>query len=616
LWRVSDDWRSKQSEIADALQYCIVAEPTWSAPALLLGEMYESLNDLQSAEDVYRRVLAKNSAAIQVANRLTGLLLAQNKLSDPDEVLDLVKASSDDIDSLELKMALVSGDLDLAIRELKDRMSDGDNNASELIVLARLVYAKDRNLGEAQEHLAAAEAVDPNSTALVAAKVAIYRADGKDREARKVLDDYVTKMGDFNAYLLRAKYLAGEGELEDAEKDYQKLTSFAGRNAVGYRLLGDFYIANQDYNKAMEALENGLDANPEDLNLQRALMNALFRRDSEEDRERALDILGKLEEKLPRDIELMRIRASLLLAESTPGSIEKAKEKLERIVELEPRAVDAHLRLIDMAMKRGDLEDARHLMIQALGSNSNNSMLLSVRSKIELMAGDKQRAVELARLAIPDLEAHCQSKDRSSNIDAIVLLAQMYRISGDLNAAKQWIEQAEQLDPDSPTVIDEHTTLASTFYQKSDAERAKQIYQNLCDQYSGNYPHNLRIFNDLAWILQEGDSDYVSALDLANKGLNAARQDSEKLHLLDTRGTILFKMGRFAAAKKDFEALVSISPPDSRRMAKALLHLGRTCSKLNQLDRAKKHLTNALEIDRNLDMFTPEERSEIDRLMK
>ncbi len=680
LWLASDDWRSKQSEIVDNLEYCIDAEPGWSAPVLLLGRMHERLSELSRAEDVYRRALAKNPAAIQVADRLTGLLQAQNKLSDPNEVLNLVRASSEAKNALELRTALGSGDLELAIRRLEERISDGADNANELIALARLVYQKDGNFSEAQEHLKAAEAIDPNSMALATAKAAIFKADGKEQQARKVLDDYVADMNDFNAYLVRATYLAGEGEIEAAERDYKKLITFADRNAVGYGLLSNFYSANEDLDKAAKTLEDGLEAHPEDLNLQRALMKTLLRRGSEEDREQALSILGELEEKVPQDIELMRIRASQLLNEATPESKEKAKKKLEEIVKLEPRAINAHLTLIELAMERGDLEEARDLVIQALGSNPNNSALLLTRSRIEIEAGDVQLAGQLARVAIqtdpnsiaelgpavnialrsgdrnlleetrgliesrlnqnpadenlvlyrshvlaelgradaaiPDLEAYCESEDGSDSVPAIVTLAGLYRITGDMETAENRIEQAEQLDPNNPAVINAYMSLALAYYQEGNAESAKRIYQHLRDHYADKYPENIRMFNDLAWIVQEHDQDYDTALELANKGLNAARQDTEKLHVLDTRGTILFNMERFADAKKDFEALVSISPRDSERMAKALLQLGRTCAKLNQPDQAKEHLTKALEIDQKIGVFTPEERSEIDRLIK
>ena len=286
--------------------------------------------------------------------------------------------------------------------------------------------------------------------------------------------------------------------------------------------------------------------------------------------------------------------------------------------------------------------------------------------------------MERPQTAIPGLETYCQTKEGSSSVAAIVTLADLYRLSGDVKQAEAKIEQAERINPNSQTVVharflllvsqkrleelagissaylsakDQNPTIvltaasalaaldstelkkeglklyehavtlsptsmnarigwASTMYQTGDADRAKKIYEELLKQY----PNNMQVLNDLAWILQEHDHSYTAALELANKGLNLAPNN---LHLLDTRGTILSNLPeRAAEARKDFEKLVELSPPDTARRAKAFLQLGRICVKLNELAQAKQHLKDALEIDRKIDVFTTDERSEITRILQ
>jgi tetratricopeptide (TPR) repeat protein len=152
--------------------------------------------------------------------------------------------------------------------------------------------------------------------------------------------------------------------------------------------------------------------------------------------------------------------------------------------------------------------------------------------------------------------------------------------------------------------------LASTLYQTGDAERAKEIYRELLKQN----PNDVRVLNDLAWVLQEHDRSYDAALEMANKGLSLAPND---LHLLDTRGTILTNMAdRLADARSDFRRLVELSPPDSDRKAKALLQLGRVCAKLNDAAEARQRLQEALRLDEKLNVFTPDERSEITQIVQ
>jgi tetratricopeptide (TPR) repeat protein len=742
LWLASDDWRSKQQDIAESLQYCIDSDPESSAPVLLLAGMYERLQDPRRLEDTCRQALVRNPSAADVADRLLSLLERQGRFSDAEKVLQQVKADPRIASAWQVRMAIGSGDVSRAVDELKLRVSNDDQDASSRIQLARLLYGQTKNVDEAFRYLKEAEAITPDARTLAAVRASILSAEGKTEEAQRVLDDYVADHNDFNAYWMRAVYLTEQGELERAEEDYRKLTTFAERGATGYELLSNFYVRTDKLDKAAATLEKGIGAYPEDLGLKRRLMKTLFLGGHPEDRQKAIEILSTLEERLPQDPELMKLRALQILQESTPESLRTAREKLERVIKLEPTAVDAHLVLIRMAMQEGDYQAARDSAIRALGSNQDNSALLLARGRAELAMENAQMAAELAHLvlqkdpnnteaqdvlvatalsskdrgllkearaliesaiisdpnneklllsrarvlvsmelpqtAIPELETYCQTKEGSSSVAAIVTLADLHRLSGDVKQAEEKIEQAERIDPNSQTVVHARFLLlvsqkrleelagissaylsakdqnpmivltaasvlaaldsmelkkeglklyeravtlsptsinarigwASTMYQTGDADRAKKIYEELLKQY----PNNVQVLNDLAWILQEHDHSYTAALDLANKGLNLA---PNSLHLLDTRGTILSNLPeRAAEARKDFEKLVELSPPDTARRAKAFLQLGRICVKLNELAQAKQHLKDALEIDRKIDVFTTDERSEITRILQ
>jgi len=746
LWLSSDDWRSKQQDIVDKLKYCIDSDPEWSAPPLLLVEMYEKLEDSVRVEDTCRQALARNPSATDIADRLVTLLEKQGRFSDAEKVLEQIEMNERVASAWNVRMAMSAGDFTRAINELKLRASNDDRDANSRILLARLVYWQTRDAEQAFAYLKEAEGITSNSMALTAARVAILRAEGQAIETRQILDKYVADNSDFGAYMMRAAYLAKEGEFELAEKDYRKLTTFADRGAAGYELLSSFYARNEKLDEAAAALQEGLDVHPENLRLKRMLMKTLFLRRNAQDRQQAIAMLASLEERLPRDPELMKLRALLILEESrTPQTLSAARGMLEKAIPLEPTAVDAHLLLIGIEMQEKDYEAARDSAIRALGSNPNNLALLSARGRAELAMENTQMAAELANLAlqkdpndtkarellitaalsskdsnllrralaliestvgsdlsdvsplisrarllvfmkqpqtaIPELEAYCQTEDGRNSIDAIVTLADLYRISGDMTKAEQKIKQAEGIDPNdqvvihsgllllasqkrfdelagvsakylaakkqsakilidaatilsasdsmeikkeglklyeravelAPTELNARFGLASAAYQTGDADRAEKLYRELITEY----PHDKRIppvLNDLAWILQEQFQRYDDALELANKGLGLAPDDP---YLLDTRGTILSNMpDRQADACKDFTKLVELTSPDTKERAKALLQLGRTYAKMNDLVQAKQHLNDALEIDRRIDVFTAKERSEIARIVQ
>ncbi|MBN2594806.1 MAG: tetratricopeptide repeat protein, partial [Sedimentisphaerales bacterium] len=647
-----------------------------------------------------------------------------------------------------IRMALQVGNVSRAIDELKLRVSNDDQDASSRILLARLIYQQNKEaIKQALTYLDQAEAITPGSLALTAARVSILKAQGEDEETRRILNDYVADSNTFGAYMLRAAYLADKGEFERAEQDYRKLTTFADQGAVGYELLSNFYAnpRNENLDKAIEAVEEGLNVYPENLRLKRRLMKLLFARSNETDREKAIEILAALEEQMPQDSELMKLRAVQMLKQTTPDSIKAAKAKLEEVIKLDPTAIDTHLLLIGIAMQDKEYETAHNYAIRALGSNPDNSSLLLARGRTELALENPRMAAELANLvlqkypnsteardvlvsaalksedrslledarkliesglgsdpaneqllisrarvlvalespqnAIPGLKAYCQTEKGRSNVAALMTLADLYRLSGEMEQAKLWIEQAELIDPKnqsviharllllvaqnrldeignissaylsateqnpstlvaaasiltsmdstalkkeglklyeqaailSPAFLSARLGLASTLYQTGDAQGAKQTYQKLLDEY----PNNIQALNDLAWILQEHDQHYDAALELVNRGIRTSRNEKDRLHLLDTRGTILSNMpDRLADARTDFQTLVDASPDDTYQKAKALLKLGRICLKLDDLVQAKQHMKNAFEIDQKINVLTPDERSEITRILQ
>jgi tetratricopeptide (TPR) repeat protein len=709
LWLSSRDWASRQQDTASVLRYCIEADPSWSAPVLLLVGMYERLGDFRRVEDVCRQGLLQNPSAGDIADRLLALLERQGRFADAERILQQVRISPRRVSDWQVRMALGAKDFSRAIDELKVRASNDARDAASRIQLARLVYQETKDADQAFGYLQQAQAVDPNSRTLVAVRASILRGEGRSAEALRVLDEYVAKHNEFDAYWMRAVYLMEEGNLERAEEDYRKLTGLAQNAAVGYELLGNFYAGTQRLDAGVAALEKGLQAYPDDLRLQRRLMQMLFRRNQPQDRERALALLTALEERLPQDTELVMMRALQALQEPTPQSLAGAREKLESVVRLQPAAVNAHLTLIGIAMRQEDYQAACAYAVRALESNPGQPVLLVARARAELALGYAPMAARLARealgqdpnsvealtvlteaavnardrtlleearrlnesalgrtpgneqllitrahvlvalqtpqVAIPALEAYCRSPAGDASVMALVTLADLYRLSGDMKRAGQWLDRAEQLhtntqavlyarvlwliaqqryddlahisaaflaapeqdlslvlkaaeallslEPQSlkkeartlfehaaalaPTSIDARLGVASALYQTGDAEGAEKLYRQLLEQH----PDNVRVLNDLAWVLQEHSQRYDEALELANRGLRLAHDNPYVLHLLDTRGTILANLpDRLADAKSDFEELVRQSSSDPHRQAQARLKLERLSARL------------------------------------
>jgi len=456
LYLSSDDWRSKQQDIIGHLQFCIDSDPEWSAPVLLLVDLYEKLQDARRTEDVCRQALLRNPSATDIADRLITLLEKEGRVSDAEQVLQKVEADPRVASAWHVRMALRAGDFSRAIDELKLRVSSDNRDADSRILLARLTYWQSKDAEQAFKYLKEAEAIGSSSMTLTAVRVAILKAEGQTQEAQRVLDDCVTHRNDFSAYMMRAAYLANAGDLEHAEQDYRKLTTFTDKGTTGYELLSSFYLRSNKPDQAVTILEEGLQKYPADLRLERRLMKTLLALGRAQDRPKALTILSTLEERLPQDPELMKIRALAMLEEPTAPSREAAQKKLESVVKLEPTATDAHLVLIGLALAEGKYENARDLAIRALGSNPNNLALLAARGRAEVALGNPRLAVEVARLVL--------QKDPNSTETLDVLLAAALRAKDNtlLQEARTLIGAALGRNPASGRLLLSRATVWSS----------------------------------------------------------------------------------------------------------------------------------------------------------
>ncbi len=676
----SADWYTRREEIVKRLKRCLDANPQWLPPAILMLEMYEKLRDFKSYEETCRRVLLRNPEASDVANLLSNLLEQQGRFEEAQTILQQTAITASDQTDWQVRLALRSGDISQAIQELELKSSNDDQDANSRISLA-LLYHQAGDVTRAFVLLKEAATLAPDSRRLITARVRILKTEGRAEEALKTLDDYVVRQDTFEAYQLRAAYLAGEHEVARAEQDYKKLTTFAEQGATGALLLCNFYVAHKKLDAAVEQLEQAIVTYPDDRRLKRMLMQTLILRDIGQDQQDALVLLAALEEDEPDDPRLMMLRVNQLLSGPTP-SVDAAKAKLEEIIALVPTAVAAHLELVRITVLKGvedgeqiqAYETARSQLMRALGSVPNNLDLMSARSQVELALDNATRAKEIAlqvlekdpnqitalsvlltiareaqdterlqeirkslgesiennpddeslrliharalsalqlpQIAIDELEAYCQTEPGSHGAMTIVRLARLYRQVGDMDKAQQALNEAERMDPNLPALTEERTNWATTLSQIGKPDQAETLLRTLMAEH----PANTVVMNNLAWLLQDHFQRYDEALKIINKALGLTPGD---LYLLDTRGTILQEMpDRLADAKRDFTKLLKQSPPGTRRQINSLLQLGRVCAKLNELAQAKQHLRQALTVNEKIDKLTPEERSEITRIME
>jgi len=403
------DWRSRQPEISQLLDRCIESDPQWSRPVLLLVAMHQRLGNVRQAETLCRDALKRNPSATDVVARLVSLLERQEKYGEAQEIVQRLDANSGARRALNLRLALRKGEYSRAIEELEFRAAGDKQDADSRVLLARVVYWQTKDVTRALKYLDEAESIAPDSIAAMNARVEIYHAEGRDAEARQILDRQVARAGEaaadpdnkarrlFAAYARRGSFLTAIDKMDDAEKDFVAMTKLTGYQARGAEVLGSFYAGTKRLDQAVSVLRGAIKDHPENLSLKQKLMFVLLGRKGKGDEAEADAILAELEGKMPDHPELMRLHALRLLRQGTPEANRQARELLERVVQIEPTSVRSHLLLISAAMGRREYADAARHAIRALGANPNQPLLMLARARAEQAQGNFSMAAELAR---------------------------------------------------------------------------------------------------------------------------------------------------------------------------------------------------------------------------
>lgn len=445
LWLAADQWPIKQKEAADLLHYCVDVDPAWSAPVLALGRLYERLGQWRNAEGAYRRLLSANPAAVEVIDRLATLLEGRKRFADAREVLDRSPQVTAGQRGRRVQNALRAGDLPRAMDEL-DRVIHADPaNANSRVLMARLVYAETRDAERAFKYLDEADALVPHTLAAAGTRVAILKAQGRLAEALAVLADFRRSGDPVSATLLHAEFLAAIGKTDQAEREYRRLVEIAA-DGRGYEYLGKFYTDAGRLDEAIETWRAGVKRFPDRGPLVRRMIKALLLRGRPADRAEAAAQLDALQRRHPNDPDLLWIRALVLLADQSPAQTRRARQLLEQVVRQQPTADEAHLKLIQLALREANFAAVRDLAIRALAVHSDNTSFLVARARAEVGLRNFPAAVQIARDLLRENPADADA------CGVLVEAAAVTRDPGRLQEAAEYLKTAVEKDPHAETL--------------------------------------------------------------------------------------------------------------------------------------------------------------------
>jgi len=178
------------------------------------------------------------------------------------------------------------------------------------------------------------------------------------------------------------------------------------------------------------------------------------------------------------------------------------------------------------------------------------------------------------------------------------------------NEAKKTAENILRVILENDSDCTEAMSVLATLLQINGrfAESAALYQQTLALQ-----PDNVIAINNLAWILCEEQGNYEQALELTHRGLKIAPDYTD---LIDTRGVVYYRLGKFDMATQDFTKCLELYPDEAPPTTSSYLHLGRTLAKLGQNSEAVENLKKALELNTKIGGLSVAENTEAQRLVK
>ncbi|MCH9034627.1 MAG: tetratricopeptide repeat protein, partial [Planctomycetes bacterium] len=353
----------------------------------------------------------------------------------------------------------------------------------------------------------------------------------------------------------------GRKDLARARRMAQEAVGEDPEYVPGYLRLADIALASDDWESALEAVESAARIAPDDEAIARKRIGMLQRVGRRSEAIRHLKTLV--------ETETGRTQASLLLL------------------------------LADLLCQEGDVVGFERSILDASRLEPTTPAVFRLRVRC---LGRLKRFDEIVKLIAERQSEH------PSDSESLALAARVLMSAG----AERYFKEARSVfdgmlasDP-----LSANLGLGELGYQTEDFTAAREAYQNVL----GLDAKHEQALNDLAWILALELGDLDEAIRLADQGIKLYGQNP---HLLDTRGVVLWKLGRLDEAVRDLQKSASIAARLRRwrTQVEALIHLAEVYVDRKELIQARLVLEEADALDARQAILPEAERDELDQLL-
>ncbi len=542
-----DRYRDKGKFREAIIQYsnAIQVDPRFAEAHYQLGETYLKLKD-------YNRAFVELSRTVDLVPdnypahlELANLLIGARQLNDAHTHLDFLKSSQPDSPDTHLAWGnfyAAQGNLGAAVIEMQKAIAADPSRPDSYLNLA-LLQIRAQLPDQAEANFKKAAELGPKNVDVQLALGVFYQTHNRLAEAEQQFKHAVDI--DPHDPAPRAAYvrlLMAEGKRSESEAFLRQTKHDLADNPEGFRMLGDFYFADGQLDKATAEYASLFSEHPKNLQVEKNYIQLLILKNR-------LDEAAKLNDEILKanvhDSEALVYRGQIRLRQNDPAG---AVDSLQAALREDPNNAVAHY----------------HLGL-ALGMENNEAQSeAELRSAVGLSPEltDAQRALAAIEIRHNDVDGLARTAQQIINSapnapDGYLLRAVAEVQRQKFSDAESDINKAAEIDPASAAP---HVQMGNLRQAQKQYPEAIKVYQQALDK-DGNSTDALQgIMN--SYIAQKQLDQAIAAA-----RAQIAKQSSNS-GFYDLLGTALFQKKDYSGAEAAFHKAIELDKNNSDALLK------------------------------------------------
>jgi tetratricopeptide (TPR) repeat protein len=568
------------------LEKMVAANARDNSAKLSLALLKTRNGQYDQARVLIDELIAENPASAVAQAALTDWYIRQGRQEEALAVCNDFLKHYENMDAYRLRarVLIALGERDRALEDIQELVQRAGQSAAAWLSISEL-YGLAGQTEQALDAARKALSFEPDSfeaqkrLAMLLLNNLQTQQEGMDLLA-KALEQ---QPGDVQLRLRKAAALLdqGGGSTAQAVRILNALVEQFPRLEEAWAMLTEWYLRSNQPGMAMDTLLRGLAALPES----RALLVAKARIEAVRSPAVALETLNQLARKFPGDPGITEMRAQLL---ARLGQSEQAAALVEGwLNEYAAENADTirmQLTLMDLLHQSGAIEQAEQLYRQLAVQKNTSAAALIRWVRLISKTADAEQITAVFR------QWYDENSQGGPVALSILQTLLAVRTEEATQAAEQILSMVQSREPDSP---DAAYAMAMLRHMTGNKLKAVPLYERALQLQ----PDNVVAMNNLAWILSQDMAAHDKALELANKGLAIAPDYAD---LLDTRGTILYSLGRYEDAARDFQRANELYLDTQPQKTVSIFNLAKCYQQLGKNDQAITEFYRARDLDERI----------------